>query len=413
MFKKSGGQQRGNLRKKDKDEKDENSTATVSEHNNNSNNNNNNNIENNAKDQNAATNQENSQKKSFNTNSMEQEEPEQDTSEYVRKTITKNKKDSKFKRMDVSKSIGTTKDNKTTKSTTTTLSFAEEVKKKITIYANETIIFKKTQKKKELQGNEEDKKKKKTRKFLRTSVEAFPKIEEQSEMKKDSNVATTNGGNSSALSSTYTPEFLAQLRKNSSFFPSANSKSKNTSGSKDASENGNGKDEDQPVIVTDEKILEELESKEPILNTVEIEKIQEEQEEEDEEFKRWEIDQIKKGASRKTLKQQNIRFNENNANSSFSLVTQKLPINTLVSPKVSVEDVLKKMKNSLQILEENQQQKKNEMQKNEEKIQDAEKTLVEMQTQQKETQKQYAYYQKLKGFVLDLCDCLAEKVEVF
>ncbi len=156
-----------------------------------------------------------------------------------------------------------------------------------------------------------------------------------------------------------------------------------------------------------------------ILNANQVEALEEKEEEEDEDFKRWELEQIKKGGGGQ------FRTNEiGNTKTTQAIATlqskqkeptpKKIPLLSPLTPssRISVEEMQKRLKQSFASLSESHELHKKQLEETTSKLNAAKAEIDSLDKRQKGISDQYVFYQQMKDYVADLCDCLAEKAPV-
>mmetsp|Transcript_11534 Transcript_11534/g.16032 ORF Transcript_11534/g.16032 Transcript_11534/m.16032 type:complete len:552 (-) Transcript_11534:46-1701(-) len=148
-----------------------------------------------------------------------------------------------------------------------------------------------------------------------------------------------------------------------------------------------------------------MEQEEQILNAEDLEKmdLQQQQDEDDEEIKRWEEEQMRKGGA-KTSSSALTDLSKKKAIRNF-----RLPLQTTSQPRVSVEDIQKRLKSKLDNLEQLHNQHANSLLRMEREIQTTVTQLEKFEKERTVSATEHAFYKDLKEYITDLLDCLAEK----
>jgi len=168
---------------------------------------------------------------------------------------------------------------------------------------------------------------------------------------------------------------------------------------------------EKEFLEQEEKIVASIDGNGKILNAEEMEQLELEEEEEDEEVKRWEAEQIKKGfgwpipgeASDKHLISSALSISETKK-------TSKKKSNLFQNVNsLSVEEVQKKLMETIEATEAAYQRYQKQTQTVQEEIKSLEEIQQKTQKEHESLGKQYIFYRKMKDYTQDLSDCLAEK----
>jgi GC-rich sequence DNA-binding factor len=130
--------------------------------------------------------------------------------------------------------------------------------------------------------------------------------------------------------------------------------------------------------------------------------------EEDDDFAQWELDQLKKSGAKKSGKNLPAGIRGAMYDAQMHLPEYKPPLKLEVIP--TYEDLAQRLQESLSSMKISNAARKNQLIKVQESIDDAEHTITKCESEMKSYSGQYTFFQEMKSFVLDLTDCLEEKV---
>eukprot|EP01114_Cavostelium_apophysatum_P016725 TRINITY_DN4815_c0_g2_i1.p1 TRINITY_DN4815_c0_g2~~TRINITY_DN4815_c0_g2_i1.p1 ORF type:complete len:718 (+),score=211.05 TRINITY_DN4815_c0_g2_i1:81-2234(+) len=210
---------------------------------------------------------------------------------------------------------------------------------------------------------------------------------------------------SSSFGTSYTPEMLEQLKKTSLLYPPKSTTTTDRS-------NGNGKESKHGEDLSDRKEeegdLEDFNRNVVSVSGDQLESMEEREEEEDDDYKRWEIEQIKKGGA--GSKAGTIAAQEQKKKQSAS------PLHQLLTSKpsaiLSVHEIQKKLQSSLAQMEDHHERHSKQLDKIQHDLENSVNGLTNMDRDYKKASEEYVFYQELKEYVADLTDCLGEKAPV-
>jgi hypothetical protein len=97
--------------------------------------------------------------------------------------------------------------------------------------------------------------------------------------------------------------------------------------------------DETPSIEQNMEAEMDIEPSDTVLDTVQVEEMEQREDEEDEEFQRWEMEQIKKGGAKAFVDSRSIQKKK------------KVQLPMSIGPRVTVEEVQRKLKSSLMDLE--------------------------------------------------------------
>jgi hypothetical protein len=151
-----------------------------------------------------------------------------------------------------------------------------------------------------------------------------------------------------------------------------------------------------------------------ILNTNQVEQMEEKEEEEDEDFKRWELEQIRKGGGGQ------FRTNEIENDKTTRAIAQlqqpkkepkRIPLLSPLTPssRISVDEMQKRLRSSLSLLTDEHKKHVQQLEDAKNKIESAKSEIENLNNNQKGISDQYVFYREMRDYISDLCDCLGEK----
>ena len=211
----------------------------------------------------------------------------------------------------------------------------------------------------------------------------------------------------------YTPEYLEQLKKNSimlggylikilelTSFRSTSSKPTEQA----APQPKETKQPAQPTPQAPEQpsSMEE----ERILNAEDLEKLDLQQDEDDEELKRWEEEQMRKGGAKPAV------TTLTDPSKKKAIRNFKLPLQTTSQPRVTVEDIQKRLKSTLENLQQVHKQQTHSLARIDQELKTTFTQLEKFEKERSTSASEHAFYKELREYITDLLDCLAEKAPI-
>lgn len=170
-----------------------------------------------------------------------------------------------------------------------------------------------------------------------------------------------------------------------------------------------------------------VKNEQPMFTKVDSE--DEEEVEEDEETKRWEDEQIRKGVSTSQLQQEKEQqafgvvdnyqgYNIYPYGGGYNLDTTqsekskplKGQLKTLTTEETTLESIVTRLKNRLDLLQDTHRGRMLEKNKIVSHSQVSEESIEKLVVHGREAERQYSFYQEMRGYVRDLIECLNEKV---
>jgi len=137
----------------------------------------------------------------------------------------------------------------------------------------------------------------------------------------------------------------------------------------------------------------------------------EEGDEDENEFRQWELEQLKKSGLKRT-QIQNIPLGIKGAvYEGVHGVSSKPTVRRTLEP-LSVSDITKRLKESLSQMQSIHSQNKQRLFKIQTELQESRENIEKIDKEFKEASEQFNYFQEMKGYVLDLADCLQEKIPI-
>lgn len=155
-----------------------------------------------------------------------------------------------------------------------------------------------------------------------------------------------------------------------------------------------------------------------VLNAAQLEQMELQQEEEDEELKRWEMQQIRKGATAAGAGQQSVPTHAQLKQAvakptTAATAAQRETLAQAIlgtTAKVTVDEVQKKLKAALAVVTDKHSVHSKQFNHSRTTVENARKAVDELDVQYAKRSENFLFYSELRDYILDLCDCLASKV---
>lgn len=192
----------------------------------------------------------------------------------------------------------------------------------------------------------------------------------------------------------YTPDKLAELKQSSLFLGGVSAKNQPKEGDIVAVEDM----EEDEEIATSQQVVQKIN----ILDANQAEALEVQEEEEDEDFQRWEMEQIKKGGGRPFSTQPIIPKKKKKL-----LPLGAVPLQP--APRISINEMQQQLNQAVQEMELVHRKHQEELDRNSMELESARIKLQNLDKEYKTASDQYMFFQDIKYYISNLCDCLAEK----